>query len=159
MKVWVITDRDYDNSWIVAVYPSEAMALEHETLMGGYVEECEVLDALHPDAVDPAKQAERAAEIEKSKREWADRRAREKADAKVRAETRPRPPYMSLCHCETFSTARNFVNAHGYCGYCGGFVPEIFREHMGEQALHVAIDALDIHKREKMRAIVARLHS
>lgn len=160
MKVWVITDRDYDSDWIVAVYPTEELAKEHVRLMGaGYVEECDVLENLHPEAADPAKQFERNAEAEKTRREWERRRAQDARDAKARSEVRPRPPHMSLCHCQTFSTTGRFINAHGYCGYCGGFVPEVFREHMGDHALHAEIDALDIWKREKMRAIIARVHS
>ncbi len=154
MKIWIVSDSDYDNTWVVAVYPTEAMADEHVALMGGDAEEIEVSETLHPDAADPVKQAERTAAAEKERRDYEDHRASQEAQAELRRNTRPRPPHMRLCHCETFSTGRHFVNDHGYCGYCGGFIPEVFRQHMGEDALLKEIDKLAIHDREKMRQIV-----
>ena len=44
------------------LYPTGALAQEHVALMGGYIDEQEVRSALHPDATDPIKQQERAAE-------------------------------------------------------------------------------------------------
>jgi hypothetical protein len=157
MNVFIVTESDYDDTRIVAVYPTREMADEHERLMGGYVEECEVLNSLHPDAVDPAKQAEREAETRKQKEEGERYRLRLQSDAKLRAETRPNPPYMSLCSCRTFSSSYHFVNAHGYCSYCGGFTPEVFMEQMGETELHRHIDKLEEHRRLKMRELVAAI--
>lgn len=154
MKIWIVLDHDYDNSWIVAAYPTAEMASEHERLMGGDVESVEVRDTLHPDATDPTKQVERAAEADKQRRDWEDSQARQEVDAKRRKETRPCPPRMRLCHCQTSSSDGWLVNEHGYCGYCGGFMSKIFREHMGDVALHAEIDKLTIHDREKMRKIV-----
>jgi len=152
--VYVVSDHDYDSTWIVAAYPTETMAEEHVAAMGGYVEACEVRDALHPDVTDPKKVRERENEAAAAEREWRARERRDAAAAKARAEMRPRPPHMNLCHCETFTNPR-FRNAHGYCGYCGGFAPAVFREHMGEAALQEHIDRLELWKREKMRALCA----
>jgi hypothetical protein len=157
MKIWLVSDRDYDNTWVVAAYPNEELASEHEHLMGGNIEEIEVRESLHPDATDPTKQAERNAEAEKARLAWERHQKSEEANAKARSEMRPIPPHMRLCHCETFSSSRDFVNDHGYCGYCGGFTPKVFREHMGIPAMHAEIDKLALHEREKMRKIVSLL--
>ncbi len=161
MKLWIVLDHDYDNTWIVAAYPSAELAAEHERLMGGYIDEIEILETLHPDATDPAKQAERAAEADKRRHEYESYQARLAADAKWCSEVRPRSPHMGLCHCETF-TGRG-PNAlipwteHGYCRYCGGWSPSVFRENMGDAAMRAEIDKLAIHDQEKMREIVSRL--
>lgn len=157
MKVWIVTDRDYDNRWTVAVYSTWALADEHVHLMGGDIEEVEVRDTIHPDAIDPVKQAERAAEAEKDRMQAEAYDQQWRYDQERRKEVRPNPPHMSLCHCKTFSKDDHFINAHGYCGFCGGFTPRVFRENMGEDALQTAIDKLAEHDRRKMREIVAAL--
>lgn len=157
MKIWIVMDSDWDNTRIVAAYATEAMAAEHVALMDGNIEEVEVRSVLHPDATDPIKQRERADEESKRKQQYQASLDLQERSAKQRAEVRPNPPHMSLCDCETFSTNRWLVNNHGYCGYCGGFVPEVYRKHMGENALQAEIDKLAIHNREKMRLIVANL--
>lgn len=156
MKMWVVLDHDYDNTWIVAAYPSQALADEHVALMEGYVEEVEVRDSLHPDVRDPKKVAEREAEAAKSRREWEAYQKRSAADVAARAAVRPNPPHMGLCHCETFSSTLRFRNDHGYCSYCGGWAPNVFAENMGVVALHREIDKLAAHDRNRMREIVAR---
>jgi hypothetical protein len=157
VKVFVVTESDYDDTWIVAVYPTRELADEHERLMGGHVEESEVLEALHPDATDPAKQAEREAEARRCKEEWEQHLKEMEEAAERRAQVRPNPPRMGLCHCQTFSERPGqFWNAHGHCSYCGGFAPDVFRENMGDAALHLEIDRLDERRRVKMREILSR---
>lgn len=56
-----------------------------------------------------------------------------------------------LCHCRVFSNSDGyFITPNGYCRYCGGWTPEVFRLACGEQSLHEAIEELDIHRRTKM---------
>lgn len=55
-----------------------------------------------------------------------------------------------LCHCRTFSDSTSLLTTHGYCRYCGGWTPEIFRAACGEESLQQAISELDIHRRTKM---------
>jgi hypothetical protein len=70
-RVWIVTDFDSDNALrIVAVYPTEPLAKEHVALMGGYIDEQEVRSALHPDATDPIKQQERAAEQDAARKAY-----------------------------------------------------------------------------------------
>jgi hypothetical protein len=70
-RVWIITDFDCDNALrIVAAYPTEPLAREHVALMGGYTDEQEVRSALHPDATDPVKQQERAAEQDAARKAY-----------------------------------------------------------------------------------------
>lgn len=159
MIIWIVTERDYDASWIVAAYPTEALATEHVTLMGGIAESVEVRTGLHPDATNPVKQKERADENEKSRQEFERNQQHWKDRAQAVEACRPAPPHMSLCHCETF-TSRTSTSGikwtdHGYCSYCGGWSPPVFRKYMGEPALQDKINELDIWRREKMRAIVA----
>ena len=70
-RVWIVMDFDCDNSLrIVAAYPTEILANEHIALMGGYIEKQEVRSALHPDASDPVKQEERAAELDAARKAY-----------------------------------------------------------------------------------------
>jgi hypothetical protein len=70
-RVWILTDFDCDNALrIVAAYPTEPLAKEHVALMGGYIDEQEVRSALHPDATDPVKQQERAAEHDAARKAY-----------------------------------------------------------------------------------------
>lgn len=159
-SVWAVLDADYDRSWIVAVYPTQALADSHVALMGGWVDEQLVRNDLHPDATDPTKQAERAAETAREKAKWQAYQEQSARDARLVREQQPHPPHMSLCHCQTFTsrsapTAMISWTGHGYCPYCGGWSPAVFRQQMGEDALHAAIDKLAEHDRVKMRAIVS----
>lgn len=151
-KVWVVMDADYDHSWIVAVYPNQGLADEHVALMGGHIHEADVLTSLHPDAIDPVKQRERAEEFQAARRqhEWHEQFRSQRAESADRA--RPHDK-MLLCHCETFSDG-SFRTKHGYCQYCGGWAPAVFRAHKGEEALQLQIDKLAEHDRNKMRKIV-----
>lgn len=153
MRIWIVSDRDYDSDWVVAAYRSEELANEHVALMGGYIEAHDVRSELHPDAVDPVKQRERADE-EADFRSSVDVGRRQSAEnERAAVAATPRPPHMGLCHCETFSD-RPMWTERGYCRYCGGWAPPVFREHMGETALHKEIDKLAIHQRERMREII-----
>lgn len=156
--VWIVSDiDDCRNEHIVAAYSSEELADQHVALLGGWIAEEEVRGELHPDAIDPQKQAERAAEAERFRAQAEAHRIHEQRDAELRRNTKPNPPYMRLCHCQTFSTSAYFINDHGYCGYCGSFTPKVFRAHMGEMALQEHIDKLAEHNRLKMREIVAAM--
>lgn len=155
-SVWIVLDNDYDSTWVVAVYPTEQMATDHVAEMDGYITEAEVLETLHPDVADPVKQQEREQEKAKQRKEWEAHQARQAANQRLVQAQRPNPPRMSLCHCQTFSSDNWFVTEHGYCGYCGGWRPNVFRKHMGELALQSEIDKLAVHHREKMRLIVAQ---
>lgn len=154
MRLWIVIDADYEDTWIVAVYPTEDLANKHVLLMGGLVTEQEIRDSLHPDAVDPVKQREREEKAEKARQLLARKvQYREECDRAAEA-LLPTPPHMNLCHCRAFSDHPP-LTAHGYCRYCGGWAPSVFRAHMGEAALHQKIDELAIHTRSKMRAMVA----
>jgi hypothetical protein len=50
MKVWVVMGLDEDMVENGVVYASEALAEEHTRLVGGFVNEKEALEALHPEA-------------------------------------------------------------------------------------------------------------
>lgn len=156
MKVWVVSESDYDNAWVVAAYSSRKMADDHVAEMGGYVDEVDVRETLHPDVTDPENVAARLAEAEKWRRRNTIYQERDAADHAARLACRPNPPHMSLCHCETFSPDTQLRNDCGYCGYCGGWAPKVFSEHMGVEALHREIDKLAEHDRVKMRALVSR---
>src|SRR5688572_23208487 len=70
-RVWIVTDFDCDNAFrIVAGYATEPLANEHVALMGGYIDEQEIRSALHPDATDPVKQQERAAEQDAARKAY-----------------------------------------------------------------------------------------
>ena len=159
MKVWIVLDNDYDNTWVVAVYSTESMASEHVALMGGYADEQNVRNVLHPDAVDPIKQKERADADEKWRLDNMLYRQRLEDNDQLVEAARPCPPHMMLCHCETFTSRTDpggiQWTEHGYCRYCGGWSPTVFRDNMGEAALQAAIDELALHNREKMRQIVS----
>lgn len=158
MKVYIISDNECDEARIVATYLSPELAEQHVSLMGGDIHESEVLEALHHDATDPVKQQARTLLMEREKAQWDAYRQRQEIDAKRRAETRPHPPHMGLCSCQTFSP-RPIWNAHGYCSYCGGFAPEVFRKHMGDAALELKISELGIWEREKMLTLTRNVQS
>lgn len=154
MKIWIVLEHtDYDSVDVVAAYPSEALADEHVAQMGGWVSEQEVRPDPHPDVNDPIKQADRAKEKEDRRAEHAQRQLRDHEADLRRQEVRPSPGMM-LCHCETFSRRdKYFINPHGYCSYCGGFTPEVFRAQLGEETLKAEINKLAVHDRIKMREI------
>jgi hypothetical protein len=67
-KVWVVIDCDDGKpEFVAAVYLTEALANEHIALIGGFFEEVEVRATLHPDAIDPVKQAARSVEAERER--------------------------------------------------------------------------------------------
>lgn len=154
MIIWIVSERDYDHQWIVAVYPSEELAEAHVALMGGIIDREEIRSALHPDATSPAKQQERAAAAEANRRQQAAYEHYMQQNEQLAEAAQPTPPQMGLCHCETFSKSPMWT-AHGYCRYCGGWSPDVFRQHMGEAALQSAIHELAAHSREKMRQIIS----
>ncbi len=154
--IWVVTDGDYDSTWIVAAYGSKSLADEHVSIMGGYAEEVTLRSELHPDATDPAKVAVREAEAEASKLRNEATAEHWRRHAEAVNGQRPRAPHMRLCDCETFSSKPMWTE-HGYCAYCGGWAPRVFLKHMGPAALQDAIGKLALHYREKMQAIVAPL--
>jgi hypothetical protein len=157
MKVWQVWDGDYDGDWVVATYDSEALAREHAETYGlSRIEEVEIQSKLPSDAVDPAQREARAEqrriEAEQQQRAYRERREYDARAAEWRStvtiEQQHRP---SLCHCRTFSDSTHFISPHGYCGYCGGWTPEVFRAARGEEALSAEIDKLAIHNRVAMR--------
>lgn len=151
-KVWVVFE-EVDS--VAAVYSAESLAAAHADEMGGWVSESEVLDALAPHVTDPAQVQARADDAEKRRQEGEARRIREEREAIARANVRPHDR-MGLCHCVTFNGGdQRFINAHGYCGYCGGFTISVFRAHRGEAALQAEIDKLALHNRKRMREIAA----
>lgn len=159
MKIWIVLNGDYDSDWPTAAYQTEALANEHASELGGWVSECDLLDALHPDATDPDKQRQRAAEMAAAKTEQERIRRIQEEQSRQRAEMKPRPPHINLCHCWTVQLPEQrrytFLNEYGYCGYCGGFDPPVFLKLMGAPALLAEIDKLAIDDRERMRGLVA----
>lgn len=151
MKVWIVEELDYDSSWIVAVYASEELADEHANLIGGNVSGThEVLNVLSSSASDPAQQQKYTAECEKYKQSQIDRQELELKRAISNANVRPHNDIGQLCDCNPKATY-TFYNAHGYCTYCGGWRPDVFRQWRGEDALRAEIDKLDIYDRTRMR--------
>jgi hypothetical protein len=159
MTIWQVWDGDYDGDWVVATYDSEALALDHAETFGlSRVEAVEVASVLAHDAADVTlreeRKRQREADAEKARRNYEEQKAREASDHEWRQSitidqmTRP-----GLCHCRTFSADQWFISPHGYCSYCGGWTPEVFRAARGETALAEAIALLDIHNRTDMLAI------
>ena len=70
------------------------------------------------------------------------------------ADVQERGGKPQLCHCEVFTKSPRFISENGYCSFCGGFTPEVLRQHCGEDALFEAIDLLAHHDRVKMRELV-----
>lgn len=153
MKVWIVLDSDYDSTTVAAVYMTSALAEAHIAEMGGCLSEQDVLDFLHPDVTDPALIQRRLEAALKWRREFEERQ-RQEAWRQQQIEAARPSPRMNLCSCQTFYASPHFITEHGYCSYCGGFTPEVFREQLGEAALQTAIDKLEIHRRLKMREIV-----
>lgn len=157
IRVWVVLESvDYDAEQVAAVYPSEALADAHVAELGGWIAECEVLNALVSDATDPAKQKERQDERHAMRQQYAARQAEEDRQAIARANVKPYPN-MSLCDCPTFSRDNRWLNDYGYCSYCGGFTLAVFRKYRGEAALQAEIDKLAIDDRLILRKLAASL--
>jgi hypothetical protein len=153
VKVYVVVDTDEcGNTFVSAVYQNEEMAQAHEEEMGGFVSAEEIRDVLHPDVTDSALVASRANEAAKYRRQWQEYREHQERNHELRMAVKP-SGRMNLCSCATFSEDSYFINPHGYCSYCGGFTPEVFRAHLGEAALKAKIDELGIYYRIKMKAI------
>lgn len=149
MKVYAVMDGDYDGDWIVAVYATEVEAQRHANDLGMRVVEESVLDRYEPDAAAIQRYHEARTEASRQNVAYLEHEARQ---AKALKEARPRPPFMGLCHCQTFTTPR--WTMHGYCSYCGGWAPEVFKQYMGDEALRSAIADLAVHDRERMTKIV-----
>ncbi len=159
MKIWQVWDGDYDGDWVVATYDSEELARNHAETFGlSRVDDFDVLSELAPEAADTAlrdkRDRQREVELEKARRQNAERMEREKRDCEYRqAITIDQQHRPSLCHCRTFSSNSWFISTHGYCGYCGGWTPEVFRAALGDDALAAKINELDFHDRKKMREL------
>lgn len=152
MTIWAVIYEEEDYSRIIAAYDSELVAQDHIERTGeGRIEAIDVLTALPHEValIDPivAKQT-REAEARVRRGEYLAAQAkRREADARTEAMTigdRAR-----LCHCRTFSN-QDFTTANGYCRYCGGWTPEVFRAKFGDAGLRAAIELLDYHDRTKM---------
>lgn len=54
MRVWVVTDWDWDNEWVEAVYATRELAELHQAAINGvegHIKECDVLTEWNPDLV------------------------------------------------------------------------------------------------------------
>lgn len=159
--VWIVMDHTgYESQEIVAVYQTKALAESHVAAMDGWIEEFNVLNVLHPDVTDPEKLQKREIEAARNRQERAARKASDEARNRLVQEQRPNPPHMRLCACETFTSKEvgSLIpwTAHGYCAYCGGWAPRVFRQHMGENSIRSAIEYLAVHDRAKMRDITSK---
>jgi hypothetical protein len=160
-KIWLVIEYDDDGETIRAAYSSKELAKEHARMGELQVKEMEVLSELLPEAVDtPDKARKRAIAKEAAAMDAKNYRERVEADRQRQQEYSPAEEVAAgggirLCSCRTFSTDSNFVNPHGYCTYCGGTIPSVFRSLKGEAALQEEIDKLEEWKRIKMRQIVA----
>lgn len=163
MRIWLVMDGDENGDWVVAAYSSEALARDHEDRIGHlHVVESEVLSALPDDvaAIDPV-EAKRSREVES-----AEARRKYQEGLRTQAENAARIDAMtidsilsrggrpSLCHCRTFSKDHRWITSNGYCRFCGGWTPEVFRAALGEPALYSEIDKLALHHRIAMREMV-----
>lgn len=154
-QVWVVMDDENP----VAVYRSESLADKHAQEMGCYVMPAHMLTELPADVTDPTKVVERAEQAARKRRVEREHRQLEREQGELALRTTivdvlGRGGKPSLCHCDTFSISKDWLTDNGYCRYCGGFTPEVFRLHCGEDALFDAIDLLAHHDRLKMREIV-----
>lgn len=152
-RVW---QSDYDNEWTEAVYLDEALAKQHADEIGGNYEQADVLLEIHPDVVDPDRVAARAAARDASAKQERKRQEEAARAAEYRRHYKPVPPFRVLCSCATFRGERDyFTNTHGYCSYCGGVSPGVFRSVMGDDALLAEIDKLELHRRKRMCELCA----
>lgn len=148
MKVWIVEEVDYDNSYIVGVYSSAELAAEHHRRQGGHVSEYDIYDVV----VVEDESAKMAAEAEKSHQGYLEQRAREASDhQRVLTYVIDPTRRQKLCHCSVFSSDGYFITANGYCRYCGGWEPVVYRKHMGESVFAQAISELDLRHRTRMR--------
>lgn len=147
--IWYVMDADYDSSWVTAVYESEELANEHVRRSGGTVYSETVLSEVTVED----RSAQRAAEAETSRAAFLEHREREERAHQRTLELVIDPSHrQKLCHCSVFSGSDGyFITPNGYCRYCGGWEPTVFRKHMGEPAFAEAISELDLHYRTRMR--------
>lgn len=156
MKIWQVWDCDYDGDWVVATYATEELARAHAETYGlSRVEEVDVLTALIPEAADPELQQQRAAkraeESEQAQRRYQDQVERDRREAeRIATLTIGEHARPSLCHCRTFSSDSRFISPHGYCRFCGGWEPSVFRAARGESELVSEINKLALHQRQAM---------
>jgi hypothetical protein len=158
--LYLVMEYDYDDAQVIAAYASETLAQQHADEMDMAVVSVEVSDRLPDEVTDPAAKLKRQQEVEAAKAAYRERVKRSEqmraAAASVNApDLLARGGKLSLCACRTFSVSNHFINEHGHCGYCGGFTPEVFKQHLGEKALHEAIDLLAYYDREKMQRLVS----
>lgn len=159
-SIWIVMDSDDDDTRVVAVYESQELAERHVSSMGGWCSAHDVMGEIHPDVTDPGKQAERAKISENARASYERSKIAAERNRRLVLDARPRPPHMSLCHCETFSSRTDgLINwtEHGYCSYCGGWAPAVFKREMGSEAMHEHIDKLAECDRLKMREIVQNI--
>lgn len=148
-KIWLVMDGDGD--WPVAAYDNESLASHHAKEMGCHSTEVKVLTELpdevtNPDAITKRAQAHTAS-MEEFRRTQAIREQQDIARRDYVPTVR-----NGLCHCQVFSH-EPLWNVHGYCQYCGGTAPEVFRKLRGEEELAKAISLLDYHYRTRMSEI------
>ncbi len=148
MTIWYVIE-DFD-SCVVSVYESEQLANEHVRRSGGFVYSAEVMSEVTVEDRSEARAAEGAAARGRYEEE---RKRQQAAHAWTQAVTIATVRNPKLCHCRTFSKMDMLRTPNGYCTYCGGWTPEVFRVHCGEDALVKAIDLLAYHQREKMKVL------
>lgn len=154
MKIWIVMDSDYDNSWPVAAYEVESLAKEHASELRMHVQEVEIQHSLPDEVTSPAKKQERAAADEQARENYRRlEQRRQKEDEFVKSIRPDKSRRPRLCCCATFSSSTHFITANGYCSYCGGFIHAVLRPIIGDAELIRQIDELEIHKRIKMKEI------
>jgi hypothetical protein len=151
MKIWLVEDGDYEQAAVVAAYDNEAAANLHAEMIGASVlPPVEVQPSVASDV--PDNRVELARETHRQ-RQWYEEQARhsEQREVSIATMTLEGRDRGILCTCRTFTEPR--LTANGYCRYCGGFAPDVFRKYLGDAALIAEIDKLDIHGRTKMRRL------
>ena len=151
--IWLVIEYDYDSSYVRSAYTSESLARQHADEMGFHCESVELSKQLPVEVTDPAAIQARIEERERAIQELKREQEIQKQQAIRRREiTITDFGNPGLCHCQVFSQDPMW-NEHGYCTYCGGFSPAVFRETRGEAKLVEYIAKLNEWDRKKMNDI------